>query len=65
TVGNVDGYAIGLQTLLYDQDLCARLGARARQRALSAFTIEQNLTEHIALYRRLLRASADAGIGPA
>lgn len=63
TVGDIDGYAIGLQTLLYDRDLCARLGARARQRARSDFTVERNIAEHIALYRRLLRVPADASFG--
>ncbi len=43
-----------LALLLQDRDLAARLGAQARQRVLSRFSLEEQARQTVALYKRVL-----------
>ncbi len=53
-VGNRAEFARHTNKLLDDRELCQRLGAAARQRVLSEFTVERMIERHAELYRELL-----------
>jgi glycosyltransferase involved in cell wall biosynthesis len=50
---DVDGFVRAVRRLVLDPDLCARLGAAARQRVAAEFSIERMVTAHERLYSEL------------
>jgi len=54
SAGDVDGLVGALRTILEDRTILARLGERARHRAVRMFSEESMVDQHVALYRDLL-----------
>jgi glycosyltransferase involved in cell wall biosynthesis len=55
--GDVDSLSEALTRLVGDEGLRERLGAQARERVLSDFTIERMVSSYLALYREIAGAA--------
>jgi glycosyltransferase involved in cell wall biosynthesis len=56
---DIAGFANRLGCLLVDEPRREAMGEAARKRARSAFSVERNLEQHLALYDHVVRPSMD------
>lgn len=54
---DADSLKRGLERVLWDGELCRRLGAQARQKVSQEFSIENNMEKLIQIYREVLKGS--------
>ena len=56
---DLQGFAARLRSMIIDQDLCQRMGARAKERAKAMFLLERNVNEYIAVYTQVVAQRLD------
>lgn len=61
---DVAGFAERLRCLLQNEPRRQAMGQAAREKARSAFSLQRNVDQHVALYGSMIRRPASSGSGP-